>query len=54
LTHFFNTAKNLDYVCPHPETKYYGAQFISGDERAQFLEWYEEQKDKRFRNKDDL
>jgi hypothetical protein len=50
-THFFNMANNSDYVCPHPETKYYGAHFMSGDERAQFLDWYEEQKDKRFRSK---
>jgi hypothetical protein len=41
---FFNTADNLDYVGPYPEPKYYGADFMSGDERAQFLEWYEEQK----------
>jgi len=49
--HFYNTANNLDYVEPYPETKYYGANLISGDERAQFLAWYEEQKDKIFNNK---
>jgi hypothetical protein len=27
---------------------------MSDDERAQFLEWYEEQKDKIFRNKEEL
>jgi hypothetical protein len=27
---------------------------MSGDERAPFLEWYEEQKDKIFRNKEEL
>jgi hypothetical protein len=37
-------AKNLDHVSPHPEPKYYGADYISGDDRAQFLEWYEDQK----------
>ena len=41
--HFFNTAKNLDYVGPYSETKYYG-QTLSGDERAEFLAWYEEEK----------
>jgi hypothetical protein len=41
--HFFNTANNLDYVGRYPEPKYYGAD-LSGDERAQFLAWYEEQK----------
>jgi hypothetical protein len=54
--HFFNTADNLDYVGPYPEPKYYGADFMSGDERAQILEWYEEQKKKNkiFRNKEEL
>jgi len=27
---------------PYSEPKYYGADYISRDERAQFLEWYEE------------
>jgi hypothetical protein len=44
LLSFFNTANNLDYVGPYPEPKYYGADFMPGDERAQFLAWYEEQK----------
>ena len=30
--HFFNTAKNLDYMGPYPEPKYYVAEFMSGDE----------------------
>jgi len=42
--HFFNTAENLDYVGPYPEPKYYGADYMSCDERARFLEWYEEQR----------
>jgi hypothetical protein len=50
----FNTADNLKYVGPYPEPKYCGADFMSGDERAQFLEWYQEQKDKTFRNKKEL
>ena len=46
--HVFNTAENLDYVGPYPEPKFYAADYMSGDERAQFFEWYEEQKDKIF------
>jgi hypothetical protein len=42
--HFFNTASNLNYEGPYPEPKFYGADSMSVDERAQFLEWYEEQK----------
>jgi len=44
--HFFNTAKNLDYVSSHPERKFYGADFMSGDERARFSASYEGVKDK--------
>jgi len=53
-TNSFNTAKNLDYVGPYPEPKYYGADYMLGDERAQFLDWYEEQKEKILRNKKEL
>lgn len=52
--HFFNTANNLDYVCPYPEPKYYGADYMSGDEEAQYLESYEEHKDKIFCTKQEL
>ena len=38
--YFFNTAKNFDYVGCHPEPKFYGADFMSGDERNQFSAWY--------------
>jgi len=48
--HFFNTAKNLDYVGPYPEPVFYGTDYISGNERAQFLEWYAGQNDKILRN----
>ena len=34
--HFLKTANNLDYVGPYPEPKYYGAEFMSADDRAQF------------------
>ena len=40
--HIFNTANNLDYVGRYSEPKYYGADFMSGDERAQFLVWYDD------------
>ena len=46
--HFFNTAENLDYVGPYPEPNFYGADYMSSDERAQFLEWYVEQRDNFF------
>jgi hypothetical protein len=52
--HFFNTTKNLEYVGPYPDPKYYGVDYMSGEERAQFSDWYEEQKDKLFRNKEEL
>jgi hypothetical protein len=51
---FFNTADNLDFVDPYPEPQYYGTDIMSGDERDQFLEWYQEQQDKIFRNKEEL
>jgi hypothetical protein len=41
--HFFNTAENLDYVGSYPEPSYYGTDYMSVDERAQFLAWHEEQ-----------
>lgn len=52
--HVFNTAYNLDYVGPYPVPKCYGVDYISGHEQAQFLEWYDEQKDKIFCNNEEL
>jgi len=40
--HFLNTANNLQYLGTYPKSKFYGADYMSGGERAQFLEWYEE------------
>jgi hypothetical protein len=54
LPSFFFFSNNLDYVGPYPEPKYYGEDIISADDRAQFLAWYEEQKDKIFHNKEEL
>jgi len=48
LPHFYNTVNKLEYMVPYPETKFYGADYMSCDERAQFLKWYEKQKDKIF------
>ena len=50
LPSFFNTDKNLEYLGPYPEPEYYGADFMSADDRAQ----YEEQKDKMFHNKEGI
>jgi len=54
LPNVFNIDKNLVYVGPYPEPRFYGADYMSGDEGAQFLEWYEEQKDKIFCNNQEL
>jgi hypothetical protein len=54
LPPFFNTVINLNYVGSHPEPGFYGAEVMSVDERAQFLEWHKKQKSKAFRNKDEL
>ena len=40
-TDLFNTAENLDCVCPYSVPKFYGADYMLGDEQAQFLGWYE-------------
>ena len=52
--HFFNTANDLDFVGSHPEPKFYGADFMSGDERTQFSSWYEGVKDKIFNNREEV
>jgi hypothetical protein len=41
-------------VGTYPEIECYGADYLSGDERAQFLAWYGEQKDNIFRNREEL
>ena len=51
--HLFNTANNLDYMGSHPEPKFYGADFMSRDERTQFSAWYDGVKDKIF-NREEL
>lgn len=46
--HFFNTAKNQNYVGPYPEKKYYGYFSMKTDQRTKFNEWYESVKGKTF------
>jgi hypothetical protein len=52
--YLFNTAENLDYIGPYPDPKYYGVDFMSGEERTRFVAWYDEQKDQIFNNKEQL
>jgi hypothetical protein len=52
--HFFNTASNFNYVGAYPEPEFYGAEYMSADERAQFLEWHQGQEGKVFSNKEEL
>jgi len=47
LPHFFNTASN--YLTPN-----FMGQTMYADERAQFMQWHQEQKGKLFCNKDEL
>jgi len=35
--HYLNTVKKLDYLVPYPETKLHGADYMSDDERGQYL-----------------
>jgi hypothetical protein len=46
--------KDFYYVGSYPEPKYYGADYMSGDERAQFLKVHKGQKGKIFRNKEEI
>ena len=49
--HLFNTKENMDYVGPIPDVSYYGANDMSESERAEFLAWYEGQRDRVFDNR---
>jgi hypothetical protein len=44
----------VDYVESYPGPKYFGLDDMYGDQRGQFLEWYERETDKIFRNKEEL
>jgi len=50
----FKTASTLNYECSYPEPESYGAEFMSVDERAQFLEWYQDHTGKVLWTKDEL
>ena len=41
--HHFNTKNNQNYVGPFPESSYYGYDYMSDKDRAQFLKWHEDQ-----------
>ena len=38
--HFFNTKGNQHYIGPYPDLKYYGVDFMSSQEREEFLSWH--------------
>jgi hypothetical protein len=49
--HYFNTKENIEYVGSMPAVSIYGVIQMSESERNEFLEWYESQRGKRFKNK---
>ena len=44
----------MGYEGSYSQTKFYGADFMSGDERNLFSDWYEGVKDKLFNNREEL
>ncbi|CAG2243698.1 unnamed protein product [Mytilus edulis] len=38
--HFFNTMENQNYIGPYPDSTYYGCDYMSKDDRSDFLSWY--------------
>lgn len=46
--HLFNTAENLEYVGPFPETRYYSPDTMQTDVRDDFLSWHSHQTEKVF------
>ncbi|XP_070564122.1 uncharacterized protein [Ptychodera flava] len=42
--HFFNTAENQDYICPLPDSRYYGPDGMKQHAREKFLKWYEDER----------
>jgi hypothetical protein len=46
--HLFNTEENLNYVGPIPDVSYYSTNEMDKSERAEFLAWYEGQRDSVF------
>jgi len=54
ISPIFNKANYLDYVDSHHAAKYFGADFISDDERTQFSAWFAGVNDKLFNNREEL
>jgi hypothetical protein len=52
--HFFNTPENSDYIGPYPESKFFGVDYMSENERREFFEWYADVKDETFDNRKQL
>ena len=50
----FNTKVNQDYVGPYPDPQFYGAEYMSTEERSKFLDWHGKQKDKTFHFRTDM
>ncbi|KYO30417.1 hypothetical protein Y1Q_0017661 [Alligator mississippiensis] len=46
--HVFNMAKKQNYVGPLPKMEYYGIENMMSREKGQFLEWYQNNRDKTF------
>ena len=46
--HFFNKKCNENYIGPMPSSKHYGSNSMSTKDRACFMEWYENNKNKIF------
>jgi hypothetical protein len=38
--HFFNTPENQNYIGTFPNISFYGAEYMSKDENAKFMNWY--------------
>jgi hypothetical protein len=51
---FFSTRPAISIVGAYPEPEFYGAEYMYGDERAQFLERHQGQKGKVFSNHEEL
>ena len=46
--HFFNKEENQDYIGPYPDKAYYGCDYMSTEDRTNFLKWYDGTEDKVF------
>ncbi|XP_041435694.1 uncharacterized protein LOC121399337 [Xenopus laevis] len=46
--HYFNTAENQGYIGAMPSIKFYGADYMMPDEKAEFITWYEQNRYNKF------